>query len=164
MQKNNELPEDLLKALDEMDKPEVKPEVENEINAIIDKEVDENKFEEKAKELLKASIPLLHNKSKEGFIGIPQNMFEVLLQVGLTATELRLFLYIFRMTNGMNGAKRIYFEPKEKRWIKLGKDTNRLYLDQMADAIAISYRIIHRYVKKLKDKNMIIVFTTNTDI
>ena len=160
LEKNDEDLENLLKACDAMNEPQrvdVEPEVKTEINAIVDNETKEKDYEEKAKELLEVSIPLLHNKSKEGFLGIPANMLEILLKAGLTSTELKLFLYILKQTHGMNGAKKKYFEPKEKRWIKLGKDTNRLYLDQMADAIAISYRIIHRYVKKLKDKNMIIV-------
>ena len=161
--KRSELDEEekLLKACGEMDEPrkyeiktEIEPEVKDEIDKIIDNETKEKDLEAKAKELLKVFIPLLHNKSKEGFLGIPTNMLEVLLKAELTSTELRLFLYILKQTHGMNGAKRRYFK---KRWIKLAKDTNRLYLDQMADAIAISYRIIHRYIKKLKDKKMIYV-------
>lgn len=145
------------KYLDREVKTDIETEVKDEIDKIIDNETKEKDLEAKAKELLNVSIPLLHDKTKEGFLSVPQNMLEVLLKAKLTYTEFKLFLYIFRRTNGFNGAKKEYFEPKEKRWIKLGKNANRIFIDQISDAIGIGQQNINMYIKKLIAKNMISV-------
>ena len=149
--------EEFQKYLDREVKTEIEEEVKNEIDKIVDNETKKNEFKIKAKELLNVSIPLLHDKTKEGFLSVPQNMLEVLLKAKLTYTEFKLFLYIFRRTNGFNCASKEYFERKEKRWIKLGKNANRIFIDQISDAIGIGQQNINMYIKKLIAKNMISV-------
>lgn len=79
-----------------------------------------------------------------GFTPIATEIVEALMMVNLSGNEGRILWFIFRKTYGFN---------KKTDWLTLGQFSKALFWDR---------RLVHRGIKKLKRKNMLVIQTDDS--
>lgn len=78
-------------------------------------------------------------QTEDGFTRIANEIIEAIYKVNLSAYESRVMWFLFRKTYGFQ------------------KKTDRIALSQFAKEIGIDRRLVHRAIKNLSSKNMIVI-------
>ena len=90
--------------------------------------------------LLAAKVFSMANPQKEeGFLPVANEIAEALMKINLSAYESRVLWFLFRKTYG---------------W---GKKTDWISLSQFSECIGLDRRLIHRAIKGLSSKKMIVI-------
>jgi len=83
-------------------------------------------------------------QKEDGFTPIANEIMEALMRVNLSAYESRVLWFLFRKTYGWN------------------KKTDWITLSQFSECIGLDRRLIHRAIKSLSSKKMIVIYRDDT--
>ncbi len=147
-EKKDEIDEELLKALDEMCKPEVKKEVEPEPKQEPRKEVEiaNRSFADRFFEAIES----------DNFIAFNKTTMKVLRRLKLTGNDWNLITYIFEMTVGYNFTMKKPQGKKIRRSVKK-KNQNWIYPKIIIDNTGIDARNLYRNISRLEKMGIITV-------